>query len=53
VDCSDESEPSWLKPQLELKDFQLDSCPFSAQLEIKNWPKTSQNFVSKKSFKND
>ena len=24
--CSDESEPSWLEPYLELKDFQLGSA---------------------------
>ena len=24
--CSDESEPSWLEPELELKDFQLGSA---------------------------
>ena len=40
---SDESEPSWLEPKLELKDFQLGSGPFSPQLEIKNRPKTSRN----------
>ena len=33
---SDESEPSWLEPQLELKDFRLGSWPFSFQLKIKN-----------------
>ena len=26
VDISDKSEPSWLEPQLELKDFQLGSA---------------------------
>ena len=46
---SDESEPSWLEPELELKDFQLGSArlgswPFSLQLEIENRPKTSRNF---------
>ena len=41
---SDESEPSWLEPELELKDFQLGSWPLSLQLEIENWTKTSRNF---------
>ena len=41
---SDESEPSWLEPELELKDFQLGSWPFPLQLEIENRPKTSQSF---------
>ena len=41
---SDESEPSWLKPELELNDFKLGSWPFPLQLEIENRPKTSQNF---------
>ena len=35
---SDESEPSWLEPQLELKDFQLGSArdlfPFSSKSKI-------------------
>ena len=43
---SDESEPSWLEPELELKDFQLGSAHdlFFIQLEMKNQAKTSQNF---------
>ena len=44
---SDEFEPSWLEPQLELKDFQLGSArlvTFFSQLEIENQPKTSRNF---------
>ena len=44
VPSSDESEPSWLEPQLELKDFWLGSLPFSLQLEFGNRPKTSRNF---------
>ena len=44
LSSSDESEPSWLKPELELKDFQLSSWPFPLQLEIENQPKTSWNF---------
>jgi hypothetical protein len=35
---SDESEPSWLEPELELKDFQLGSArdlfPFSSKSKI-------------------
>ena len=35
---SDESKPSWLKPELKLKDFQLGSArdlfPFSSKLKI-------------------
>ena len=43
LNCSDESEPSWLEPELELKDFQLDSAglglarglfPFSSKFKI-------------------
>ena len=38
VAISDESEPSWLKPELELKDFQLGSAcdlfPFSSKSKI-------------------
>jgi hypothetical protein len=38
VHNSDESEPSWLEPQLELKDFQLGSARdlfhFSSELKI-------------------
>ena len=43
---SDESEPSWLEPELELKDFQLGlACDlFSFQLDIKDLPKMSRNF---------
>ena len=45
---SDEPKPSWLEPQLELKDFQLGSARdlfhFSSELEI-DW-KTSWNFIS-------
>ena len=41
---SDESEPSWLEPELELKDFQLGSWPFSLQLEIENRPKRAEIF---------
>ena len=45
VGTSDESEPSWLKLELELKDFQLGSArlvAFFTQLGSKNWPKTSR-----------
>ena len=35
----------------QLGSAQLGSCPFSAQLEIKNWRKTSQNFDLKKVLK--
>ena len=41
---SDESEPSWHEPQLELQDFQLGMAwlvTFLLQLETENWPKTS------------
>ena len=38
LNSSDEFEPSW-------RIFGL--CPFSTQLKIKNWPKTSQNFLIK------
>ena len=44
---SDESEPSWLEPELELKDFQLGLAqlvPFSAQLEIKKLAKNKPKF---------
>ena len=44
---SDESEPSWLEPLLELKDFQNGSAllvTFFIQLETKNRLKTSRNF---------
>ena len=38
VNASDESEPSWLEPELELKDFQLGSArdlfPFCSKLKI-------------------
>ena len=38
VVASDESEPSWLEPELELKDFQLGSArdlfPFSSKSKI-------------------
>ena len=44
IPTSDESEPSWLEPWLELKDFRLGSGPFFTQLETKNWPKVSRNF---------
>ena len=38
IDSSDESELSWLEPELELKDFQLGSArdlfPFSSKSKI-------------------
>ena len=46
VITSDEPEPSWLEPQLELKDFQLSSAreffPFSSKSKI--GPKR-ENFI--------
>ena len=45
VFTSDDSEPSWLEPELELKDFQLGlvgSWPFQPQLGIKNQPKRAE-----------
>ena len=49
VNSSDESEPNWLEPQLELKDFQLGSAQlviYSCQLKNQKSAKTSQNFNS-------
>ena len=38
IDSSDESKPSWLEPELELKDFQLDLAhelfPLSSKSKI-------------------
>ena len=49
---SDESEPSWLEPELELKDFQLGSARLvtffdSARMQklAKKEPKMSQNSI--------
>ena len=43
---SDGSEPSWLEPELELKNFRLGSWPFSLQLENDNWPKQAKILIS-------
>ena len=50
VYISDAPVPSWLEPELELKDFRLGSWLFSLQLEIKNWSKVSQIQFSKKTI---
>ena len=42
VNSSDESEPSWLEPELKLKDFRLGSWPFPPQLEKKISSKISK-----------
>ena len=44
---SDESEPSWLEPELELKDFQLGSArlvTFFSSARNRKSTKTSPNF---------
>ena len=48
-DISDESEPSWLEPELELKDFQLGSArlvTFFSSARNQKLAETSQNFSS-------
>ena len=40
---SDESEPSWLKPELELKDFQLGSARLVAFFSSARNQKLAQN----------
>ena len=45
LSISDEPEPSWLEPQLELKDFQLGSArlvTFFTSARMQNRPKMSQ-----------
>ena len=47
ADSSDESEPSWLEPELELKDFQLGSArlvAFFSSARNQKLAETSRNF---------